>query len=422
MSTVAVVGLGTAGAAVAATCSWRGLNVVGLERGPLGEAGARWVNGVPAWTFRAARLPVPVAPERRGGHAPFHLVAGWDGPERVTLQGGLEVDMRLLVQRLQETARRGGARLHGQVTVHSFDGRALETSLGRIEADVFVDASGHGGARLLDQPRVAPEDLCAAAQEVREVTDPEGARAFFVRHGARLGELVVFTGIAGGYSILNVHGDGETVSLLTGSIPALGHPSGRRVLEDFAAAQPWIGPRIFGGSRAIPLRRAWPRVGRGRVALVGDAACQVYPAHGSGIGQQLLAARLLADTLAEGGGVRAYNLAWQRRHGGLVAGSDVFRRFSQGIGVEDLRALIRHRVLAAPLMADALAQRPPRPPLRAALRSGLGLAGLPRLARRLGPVLARVDLVERHYRRYPEDPADLPAWVRRLERLSGVSE
>ena len=87
-----------------------------------------------------------------------------------------------------------------------------------------------------------------------------------------------------------------------------------------------IGPRVFGGSGAIPLRRTHDRLAGDRVALLGDAACQVFPAHGSGVAAGLLAARLLADTLAAGGPIGDYAVAWQRRHGGVSAFFDDFRR------------------------------------------------------------------------------------------------
>ncbi len=420
--TVAIVGLGTAGAAAAAFCAERGLRVVGLERGPLGDAGARWVNGVPEWAFEVAGLPLPEPPERRGGLGRVHLLAGW-GPERVRLRGVLEVDMRHLVTRLQERALAHGATLHGGVRVLGRDGQRLETSDGVVEADVIVDAAGLTGPRLLGQPDVAPGDLCAAAQEVRVLADPEAARAFFASKGAGLDEVLIFSGVAGGYSILNVHTDGHHVSLLTGSIPADGHRSGRALLDGFCAAnRSWIGAPVFGGQRAIPLRRPLPVIGHDGVALLGDSACQVYAAHGSGVAQQLAAARVLSDALATGQGVNGYNVAWQRGYGGVLAGSDLFRRFSQRIPLGDLRALMARGVLTEPMMRDALLQRSPRPPLRDVARSVRAMGGLPRLSGGLVATLARMGAVQAHYRRYPSHPAHLSGWVRRLEQLSGVAE
>lgn len=413
---VVVVGLGTAGAAVAARCARRGLQVVGLERGPLEEGGACWINGVPAWAFDEAGIPRPRPPELRGGSVLFHLRPGWD-LRGVTVSSVLEVDMAHLSQRLRADALVHGAELRGGVRVLGRTEQGVETDAGRVEADVVVDASGYAGARLLDQPRLERADLCAAAQQVHHLVDRPAAEAFFRMHGAAPGEAVCFTGVAGGYSICNVRFQRDEVSLLTGTLPALGHPAGQAVLDAFVRAHPWIGDRVSGGARAIPLRRAWEAVGWGAVALVGDAGCQVFAAHGSGIAQELLAAELLARTLAEGGTPWDYNVAWQRRFGGLLAASDRFRRLSQTLRVEDIAALMRAGVLSPPLMEDTLLQRPVRPPWSGLLRAGRGLLGHPRLGRILLPVLVSMRRLERHYTRYPADPLELPAWTRQLQRL-----
>jgi len=419
--TVAIVGLGTAGAATAALCARRGLKVIGLERGPLGSAGARWVNTVPEWAFHQAGLAPPEAPELRDQWERVYLVAGW-GPARVALRGALAVDMRYLVERLQSIAEDAGAELHPGVAVHRFDGAGLETSNGRVEADIYVDASGLAGARLLDQPRVPAVDLCVAAQQVRELRDRDAARTFFLRHRARQGDTLVFTGIAGGYSIVEVRFDDEQVALLTGSIPALGYPSASVLLERFVAEHSWIGGAVFGGSRPIPLRRALPRVGRDRVAAIGDAAFQLYSAHGSGIGQQLVAARVLADALARGRGAEGYNREWQRGWGGAVASADLVRRFAQRFSVGEVARMMERRVLGEEVMQQALFQQPPHLSARSALRSARGLARLPRVARYLAPLLARMRLVQLHYRRYPVRPDRIHGWTRRLEIYSGIPE
>jgi hypothetical protein len=88
---------------------------------------------------------------------------------------------------------------------------------------------------------------------------------------------------------------------LTGAIPADGHAGGKALRDDLVRAQPWIGAMISGGSAAIPLRRPREELTDGTVALIGDAACQVFSAHGSGIGAGMIAGKLVVDTVARGG-------------------------------------------------------------------------------------------------------------------------
>jgi flavin-dependent dehydrogenase len=422
---VAIVGAGTAGAAAAALCAERGLRTVCVDRAPLAGAGAAWVNGVPAWMFARAGIAEPTGDELRGGGQRVRLHAGW-GPRHLVIDGHgvLDVDMRLLVKRLQDLAQQSGAVLAGDTVVHGVDApSSLCTSRGTVAARVIVDASGLAGARLLDQPRVPAEDLCAAAQEVRRITDAAGARAFFAAHGAAPDEGLCFAGIAGGFSVLNLRCEGDEVSLLTGSIPARGHPSGTAILARFVAEQPWIGARVFGGARAIPLRRPFDRLAGagGRIALLGDAGGQVFPAHGSGIGAGLVAARLLADALAGGGDAHAYACAWQRQCGGLLASYDLFRRFSITLTLDDLDRMMALGLMDAALARHALQQTPARLPLAAVPGKLAALARAPRLAARLGGVVARMLVVRALYARYPESAAQLPAWSQRVARVLGES-
>lgn len=417
---VVVVGAGTAGAAVSWQLARRGVEVLCVDARPLERAGARWVNGVAAWGFDAAEVPRPEHPECLAEGVPFHMVAGW-GPERVCITDHdlMEVDMVRLVARLQAMAQEAGATLRGGVRVLDFDGEVLETSIGPLRAALFVDASGLNGARLLGADPVPRARLCTAAQHLRHVRDLQAARGFFAEHGVQPGETLCFTGVAGGYSILNLRLDGEHLAVLTGSVPAAGYRAAVKISEDFARAHPWVGEAFTGGARALPLRHPLSVIGRGRVAALGDAACQVHGAHGSGIAQGLIAGRVLAEAVADGGGPEAYNLRWQRRWGGPLASAAVFCRFSQTLETELVGALMASGALGPRLSRAVLTQRPPTHGIRDVPKAALGLMRSPGVARRLLPVLARMGAAEAHYARYPRDLGEVSAWEARLERILG---
>lgn len=417
---LAIVGAGTAGAALAFMARERGLSVLCLERRAARDAGARWVNGVPGWVFDRAGIDRPRGDELFGAGHELSLLAGF-GPRRVTIRGHdvLEVDMRALVERLQSAAREQGAKILDGVRVFGFDGRSLDTSAGRVSARWFVDASGLAGARLLDQTRVDQADLCAAAQEVRAVSDMAAARAFFDRHQVAAGHTLCFTGVAGGFSVINLRLAGDRVGILTGSIPGDGHASGQEILDRFVADQRWIGATLFGGARAIPLRRPLDVIARGNVALIGDAACQVFSAHGSGIGAGLIAARILADVLASGRELHAYAVEWHRQYGGLFATFDCFRRFSQRLSEAELGRMMAVGLLDEVSARAGLEQRLPRPSPGVVVGALRGVATERRLARGLIPALARGAAASAHYARYPEDPGELPGWSARVARILG---
>jgi flavin-dependent dehydrogenase len=417
---LAIVGAGTAGAALAGFAAARGLRVVCLERRKATDAGARWVNGVPAWAFERAGLSRPRGPELFGdGHA-VHLIAG-SGPRRVTVprHDVLEVDMRHLVERLQRSARDCGAELFEDTRVTGFDGRALETTRGPISARWFVDASGLAGARLLGQPRVHARDICVAAQEVRAVRDVGAARAFFERHAVSVGDTACFTGLAGGFSVLNLRLSGDRLGILTGSIPGEGHASGGELLRRFVDDHAFVGERCFGGARAIPLSRPRDLLARDNVAVLGDAACQVFSAHGSGIGAGLLAARLLADVVAAERPLHEYAVKWHRTYGPLFATFEAFRRFSQRLSAAELERMMEVGLLDVHGARAGLEQRLPAPSPGVAARALRGAVADRRLGLAIAGVLSRGAVAAALYRRYPDDPAALPEWSRSARRLLG---
>jgi flavin-dependent dehydrogenase len=431
-----ILGLGTAGAALARAAARRGLRVFGIDSKPLGEAGARWVNGVPRWCFEAAEIDPPRHPELRAEGEGFHMIAGW-GPRRVTVPsaGLLEVDMRALVARLQAEAAAAGATLRGELRatglVQAGAGWSVALSSGeRVEAALVVDAAGLGGCGIVSSHRPDRRDLCVAAQAVHEIADIDAAKAFFAKHNVPVGDAAVFTGVAGGYSIVNVRADisqraakdGDappTISILTGAIPGRGHTPGTVLLERFLEANPWIGPRIFGGARAIPIGPPAGALFEGGVLRVGDAAGMVFAAHGSGIGLHLLVGADLAAHLAAGRSAEAWQAHFHRRFGGMICASVVFARFSSTIDGALLERLLASGLLSPNLMRAGLLQRPMRP--GAGDLPGLLIAGLrsPALVRRLAPTLVQMQRLELHHLRVPDGAAELGRWLEARDRLLG---
>jgi menaquinone-9 beta-reductase len=237
------------------------------------------------------------------------------------------------------------------------------------------------------------------------------------------GEVLGIVGVAGGYSVLNVrlHEGAATMGILTGSIPSLGFPSGKAILDEFAAREgAWIGPRVFGGSGAIALRRPHDRLASERIAVIGDAGCQVFPAHGSGVGAGLVAARLLADTLAAGRPLRDYEVAWQRRHGGVFAFFDVFRRWNQDVDSATLGRVMGLGLVDAATLRAGLDQVVPPITPAAIVAKVRPLVGEPALARELAVTAARSAVVRALYAWYPRNAAHVPRWSRYVDRVMGT--
>jgi len=438
-----VVGAGSAGAAAAARLARHGLRTALLDARPFADAGARWINYVPRWMFEAADVAPPVAPERRGVPAPMTVTVGG---ARVTVPENpcLAVDMRALVARLQAGAAAAGVTGFERMHVHRVGlvaGRPveLETDAGLLRAALFVDASGLNGVLRRRVPRLAADcptvdraHLCSAAQEVRAVRDREAAAAWQAHHGLAPDEILSAPGVAGGYSVINLSVDAHLseVDLLTGCIVGDGFTGGA-LIDRAVREHAWIGERLFGGSGTIPLRRPYDRLTAPGVALIGNAACQVFPAHGSGVGIGLVAARELADAVgatgAGGGGgdpgderrLWAWQAAFHRRHGAVLAAYDLFRRLTQSLDAADFGRMLRAGLVNPRQMALGLLQALPEIGPSEVL-GFLAAARLhPSLAGRAAAALAGMPALIALYRAHPERPGPraLALWSRAVARL-----
>ena len=414
---LAVLGAGSTGAATALFAAQAGLKVALLERRPIDQAGARWVNDVPAWMFERASLRDLPGSMACSDHTVRLVVPSRGASLAVRTDRVAAIDMRALGQILLDRAQQQGVTLYDDVGEVRVERDVVEAGGERVAADFIVDASGLAGLNLLGRSAAQRHDLCAAAQDMRIVKNLDQARAYFHAHGARDDDAVVTLCIAGGYSVLNLRLIGDQVFVLSGSIPALGHPSGRRVIDDFLQTQPWIGERLFGGERAIPLAPPIEPFVRGRHAQVGDAARQVFAAHGSGTGSGLVAARLLVDSLVATQGLEAYASAWYREFGATHFTYDLLRRASMTLHPEAAAALLRSQLLDEEGLRSSMAQRLPHLRARALLQRLGAARRAPEVAGNLAAFLRYAPLLAGLARAYPAGPRQRRLWHRALAEL-----
>ena len=441
-----VVGAGTAGANVAYQLADRGLSVVLVERRPMAQGGAQWHNGVLDWQFVRAGLEPPKFPERVRHGATLHMF-GPDGTRGVTVAPSpvVSADMVRLGDRLRTMALDRGATLIDGVSHLTVDLRAgrvvaLELGggggIGRVEAPLFVDASGRRGVLRSASPvlrgwcpAVRGDELCSASDFHLRVADPDGAKRFLERFEANPGETVGIMGSNGGFSTrsVTVSEDLDEISVLVGCLANGRYGTGPRMLAELRRDERWIGDPIMGGSGVIPLRRPYARFTAPGLALVGDAACQVFPAHGSGIGLGLIAGRMLAEAVsgAADPGAEAtlwsYQAAFQREFGGPLAAFDGFRRMSTALGTRGVGILVGAGLMSEQMAIAGLDQQWQTPPRSDLPAMAARLARHPALAARMVPMLLRGQLAGRMGSRYPAevDQAALARWDRNVSRLLG---
>lgn len=315
------------------------------------------------------------------------------------------------------------------------EGAAGRTALA---CDLLVLATGD--STLLDRKlhahagiarKLSPDSSVSALHELWKIRLPAGRCDVFP---AAPGKAAYVVGKHGPYSVQAtwVSPSRDLASCLAGTLPFDGYPSPAEVL---AALRSRVGDGVevlsSAGAR-IPVRRPIEVLAGHGVALVGNAACQVFPATGCGVALAGHAARLLAEHGAahcrDSGRPELlwrYNCQYQRRWGAVQAASEAFVRGIRklgGQGWDVAELLMRVKASNGSDFLRSLELRSPVPPAGEWVRR---TGSLVRLGSRLGPlsgIMARALAVQGLYRLgYPTrpDPAAVVRFAGRVARLVG---
>lgn len=427
---IAVIGAGSAGAAAAFMLAESGFRVALIEKKSFEHAGANWVNDIPPWMFDRAGLKRPTPPEKHCDTRPFIIYDGFNTP-RISCPSRpmWGVDMPRLNQRLLQDGFRSGVAGFDRASITGFDFQSdrpnvltfqHKTDSGhqtvRLSASLFVDATGITRDVIQKVPnlkRLCPElsadHICSAAQMTFDIKDKAGAQSYLEKLNATPDVFLAWTGVKGPFSTLMtcINADLTTIDILTGVIHDGQHGTGTQVVTRFIDNNPWVGRKISGGSGLIPLRRPLDCFTAAGIAAIGDAACQVFPAHGSGVGNGLIAARLLTEEVSrfdDPGSTEAtwaYQSAYQRSLGAVSAAYEIFTRTTQKMSEEQIQDLISGFVTAGSTLSS-LNQQLPAQKLADIIKILISSVKRPMLGASLFSSLSRMVPVFLCYRNYPQ--------------------
>jgi digeranylgeranylglycerophospholipid reductase len=438
-----IAGGGPAGLYMALEAARRNLSVCLVEKRGEDRPRQSWCADVEESVFRELGLPRPRGEEL--APRPIHCVIIPPGNgDRVPVAPPPVIPLRLdrFMARLAKEARASGARLlfGTQAGALEFRGskpcvlRVLSTEgERRLAGRIVVDATGIAGdLRKQEGFRGAfaaelPDDaVCSAHRELRMIDAVRIAR--YCRK--RLFETgVVYSQIAyrGGYSVRHLRFDreAETMDILVGLKLSSG-TTAREEIDRFTAMEGLEGEILYGGGGLIPIRESLDCLVGDGFMILGDAACQVLPQHGSGVASALLAARLAAETAASairrGDLTRAslwpYNARYQRTRGTLMAYYQAVQCITSRLRPSEVRWFLRSGVFQPDDLRRALTARPLD--LARGLSTRLGaFLGRPSLALELIGRGIAAYLIFRHYRRFPDpyDPEALSRWIEGKDRL-----
>jgi flavin-dependent dehydrogenase len=182
---------------------------------------------------------------------------------------------------------------------------------------------------------------------------------------------------------------------------------------------------LTGGGGLVPTRRPIsPMVSNG-VIIIGDAACQVNPIHGGGIGSSMMggvrAAEIIIDSLKKGDVSREamwpYTGTFMKEYGAKQAGLDLFRMLLQNLTNKEMNYGMSHHLitdddLLKASMGEDLKLNITEKTSR--LFKGLGCLSL---VIKLNTTVKLMKEVKNLYRNYPDSPQELDEWEDKVNKI-----
>ena len=300
-----------------------------------------------------------------------------------------------------------------------------------LYGDVAVDASGYSAVLRRKLPpemgvdaKIADEDVVICYREIRrlkkEFTEPD------------FGELYVSRTIApGGYAWIFPESRMK-VNVGLGVAMVEGFPNPKKLLYDhiLSGTQFDGSTRVTGGGGHDPTRRPLDCMTGNGIMIVGDAACQVNPIHGGGMGPSMRGGASSGETIIEAlersdvskEALWPYNLRYMRSYGAKQASLDVFRIFLQGLSNEDLNYGMRYRLITeSDLLKASMSGEVRLNITEAALRVFRGLRRLS-LLKKLREAATLMKKTRTLYQNYPPSPRGFDKWGNRVQDLMKEAE
>jgi len=442
---VVVVGAGTAGCMTAKTAAEAGLDVCLVERKQQADVGKKICgDAIGRHHFEELGLEKPKGEEMERKILGIKIYSP-DAESTFEVRGeglhGYLLNRQLFGQRLLKLALDAGATFldRTQALEPVIEGgfvkgllvRNLKTEeKTRLSCSVAVDASGFSAVLRRSLPRemkegieVHREDVEVCFREIRQLRREMDDTDFC--------EIYLDLKVApGGYAWIFPKA-GTKVNVGLGVAMKGKFPNPREQLYRHVLSKP-----LFEGSTVIdkgtwyvPTRRPLDTmVGNGFI-LVGDAACQVNPIHGGGMGPSMgggmLAGETIAAALEKGDvsleGLWPYNHRYMQWYGVKQAGLDVFRFLLQTCTNEDLDYGMKYELITEQDLLRASMGGETRFNITDITRRVF--RGLRRLSflRRLKATADLMKRVRAWYRNYPTSPREFSRWKKGADDLFEVA-
>jgi len=462
---VVIAGAGPGGAVLARDLARAGVAVAVYEAGSEEAIGHNWSDAIEKNALEAVGFELPVL---KGGRWEGPLVKKYELDDNLfephavprmqiwfpDLTGKTRTDVefryittdRITLNRLlRKQAVDAGARIfYGQRAdglLGKVDGALEEiavegmrvtdlanNSTREIRADVTVDATGYlsvlrtalSGAASINRV-FAGGDLAAVYRTVRRL-DPEKAAADNLSDHYRYGAFK-------GYFWTHLHHP-DAIDVGGGVKEEPGRINPRDIVEEMIKERPAIsGEKLRGGGGTVLVSRSPYTLAAAGFLAVGDAAGQVIPTTGCGVGGAMVGALLAAETVVAAlkngdisiGALWSYNRKWfagpgRGNHFAALAG---LKEILQALTHEELAFLMRKDILSGEMLTPSINGIFYEPDLMTTLRTLIRGISRPGLLMQLNRATTMGKKIFNHYRHYPEswDPDTFRTWEQKARAL-----
>ena len=431
---VIVVGAGTGGCLTAKTVAEAGLEVCMIDQKPEQKIGDKVCgDAIGKHHFDTIKLAPPSGEELEQKIDGIKVYSP-DMETVVTVQGegvhGYLVNRQLFGQRLLKEAKDAGASLidstmvtdpiikNGFVTGVSIK-NTERGEISEISAKAVVDASGHTAVLRKRLPsefgieaEVADEDVEVCYREIRAVKEPIPELSYCKIY-------LDLERFPGGYCWIFPK-NSNIVNAGLGVAMTKGFPNPKQLYQEHVLSRPLFKDSqiLTGGGGLVPTRRPIsPMVANG-IIIIGDAACQVNPIHGGGIGSSMMggvkAAEVIIGALEKGDVSREllwpYTGMFMELYGAKQAGLDIFRILLQRLTNNEMNYGMEHHLITdEDLLKASMGEDLKLNITEKTSRLFKGLGSLS-LLRKLNTTAKLMRDIKGLYRNYPKFPEGLAEW------------
>ena len=287
-----------------------------------------------------------------------------------------------------------------------------------VKSKIVVDASGFASvirnkleSNLIERD-IAKEDIALCYREIltlkMPLAEPEVARVLLG------GEIA-----PKGYAWIFPKGVKE-INAGVGITGGEGKGSPKSYFMKFKKEYPLLfGSTLLDGKGgAVPVRRPIKSLVGDGVAFVGDAALQVNPIHGGGIGAGMRAGIILGEVVRESiarrnlsaTGLWSYNTRYFQNFGFKLASLEIFRRLLQSVTDEDMNFGFERRLLVADDLMSANRGNGISLSIADKMRRVRRGAGKISLLMKLQKASGLMKKMNKAFINYPSNPDGLESW------------